>query len=33
MLGTGSSTSYTTDYQPRNPNLKPKPYNSIWDIF
>ena len=33
MLGTGSSTAYTTDYQPRNPNLKPKPYNSIWDIF
>ena len=33
MLGTGSSTGYTTDYRPRNPNLKPKPYNSIWDIF
>ena len=33
MVGTGSSTGYTTDYQPRNPNLKPKPYNSIWDIF
>jgi len=33
MLGAGSSTSYTTDYRPRNPNLKPKPYNSIWDIF
>ena len=29
----GASTAYSTDYQPRNPNKKPKPYNSIWDIF
>ena len=29
----GASTAYSTDYQPRNPNIKPKPYNSIWDIF
>jgi len=29
----GASTAYSTDYHPRNPNKKPKPYNSIWDIF
>ena len=31
--GTYKYTGYTTDYRPRNPNLKPKPYNSIMDIF
>ena len=29
----GASTAYTSSYKPRNPNRKPKPYNSIWDIF
>jgi len=29
----GIYTGYSTDYKPRNPNLKPKPYNSIWDLF
>ena len=29
----GTSTAYSPDYEPRNPNKKPKPYNSIWDIF
>ncbi len=29
----GASTAYTSDYHPRNPNLKPSPYNSIWDLF
>jgi len=29
----GASTAYSANYKPRNPNLKPKPYNSIWDIF
>ena len=29
----GGSTAYSTNYKPRNPNKKPKPYNSIWDIF
>jgi len=31
--GTYKYTGYTTDYRPRNPNLKPKPYNSIMDVF
>lgn len=31
--GTYKYTGYTTDYRPRNPNLKPEPYNSIMDIF
>jgi len=31
--GTYKYTGYTTDYRPRNPNIKPKPYNSIMDIF
>ena len=29
----GAPTAYSTNYKPRNPNKKPKPYNSIWDIF
>jgi len=29
----GGSSSYSSNYKPRNPNKKPKPYNSIWDIF
>jgi len=33
MFAGGTYTGYSTDYKPRNPNLKPKPYNSIWDIF
>ena len=33
MFTKGTYTGYSTDYKPRNPNLKPKPYNSIWDIF
>ena len=33
--GYPSSSSGAASYStgPRNPNLKPKPYNSIWDIF
>ena len=33
MSGTGTYNGYSTNFRPRNPNLKPKPYNSIWDIF
>jgi len=33
IFSKGVYTGYTTDYHPRNPNLKPKPYNSIWDLF
>jgi len=29
----GGSTAYSANYKPRNPNKKPKPYDSIWDIF
>lgn len=29
----GGSSAYSSNYKPRNPNKKPKPYNSIWDIF
>jgi len=29
----GGSQAYSSDYKPRNPNKKPKPYNSVWDIF
>jgi len=29
----GGSSAYATNYKPRNPNKKPKPYDSIWDIF
>jgi len=29
----GGSTAYAYDYKPRNPNKKPRPYNSVWDIF
>ena len=33
MSGTGTYNGYSTNFRPRNPNLKPKPYNSIMDIF
>jgi len=29
----GNPHSYSSNYKPRNPNKKPKPYDSIWDIF
>ena len=29
----GAPNGYSTNYKPRNPNKKPKPYDSIWDIF
>ena len=29
----GNSSAYTASYKPTNPNRKPKPYNSIWDLF
>ena len=28
-----SASAYTNTYKPRDPSLKPKPYNSIYDIF
>ena len=30
---TGTYSGYTTNYHIRNPNKKPRPYNSIWDLF
>ena len=33
IYNTGTYTGYTTGYKPANPNVKPKPYDSIWDIF
>lgn len=29
----GVYSGYTSDYKPTNPNKKPRPYNSIYDIF
>ena len=29
----GTNNGYTSNYHIRNPNKKPKPYNSIWDLF
>jgi len=29
----GASTTYLQNYKPRDPSKKPKPYNSVWDIF
>ena len=28
-----SASAYTNTYKPRDPSKKPKPYNSIFDIF
>jgi len=33
IYNTGTYTGYTTGYKPTNPNVKPRPYDSIWDIF
>ena len=33
LPSSGTYTGYTNDYHIRNPNKKPRPYNSVWDIF
>jgi len=33
LPSTGVYTGYTSDYHIRNPNKKPRPYDSVWDIF